>query len=450
MPNLAINGGKPIRTEYFPSQFSFREDIQEYLDPIESILNSNILSAYRGNFTPNFWGGKHVQKLEEQFEDYIVDPRIARAKALAVNSCTSGLYIACGAIGLQPGDEVIVTPWSMTCSATVPLAYGAIPVFCDIEPNTFCIDPAKISALITKRTKAIIVVDLFGFIPDYDKIRDIADVHGIKIIEDAAQALGATRNGTMAGNFGDIACFSFTQGKHITCGEGGMIVARDQKLFDRCAMIRNHAESVCNDMDNDLQEKFSGYLGLNFRMTEIQAAIASVQLEKFYSSLDFRRRITNKIENGLANIPGISVDLGEGCAGSYYVLPFLIDKSKWNGIHRDVILKAVKAELKEEADRLDRGVPIGGGYIKPLYLFPIFQKKKHWAFNEYYNPEGLISPRVFQEYEEGLCPVCEGLWKDNFCLTLYNGLGLYDWDVDDIIRAFKKVYDSREELINAI
>jgi dTDP-4-amino-4,6-dideoxygalactose transaminase len=446
MPNLAINGGKPIRTEYFPSQFSFRDETDEYLSPIREILNSNILSGYRGNFTPNFWGGKHVQRLESAFEDYIADTRIAKARALAVNSCTSGLYIACGAIGLQPGDEVIVTPWSMTCSATVPLAYGAIPVFCDIEPNTFCIDPNKISALVTKRTKAIIVVDLFGFIPDYDKIREIADEHGLKIIEDAAQALGASRNGTKAGNFGDIACFSFTQGKHITCGEGGMIVARDQDLYDKCAMIRNHAESVCNDMDESMQDVFSGDLGLNFRMTEIQAAIAYLQIKKFPNSLSRRERITHDMKNGLSSIPGICVDLGEGCAGSYYVLPFLIDSKKWDNIPRDTILKAVKAELKEEADRLDRGVPIGGGYIKPLYLFPVFQKMKHWAFTNRY-VEMLADIIAPQKYKEGLCPVCEGLWKDNFCLTLYNGLALNGLDIEDIVAAFRKVYDSRKELI---
>ncbi|MFA5397853.1 MAG: DegT/DnrJ/EryC1/StrS family aminotransferase [Methanogenium sp.] len=438
MSKLAINGGKSIREEFFPSQFDFRDTAEEYLEPITEILDSNILSAYRGNHTPNFWGGKYVKKLEKEFEKYIDSD----VQALAVNSCTSGLYIACGAIGLKPGDEVIVTPWSMTCSATVPLAYGAIPVFCDIEPETYCIDPYKISKLITPRTKAIIVVDLFGFVPNYDLIREIAEIHNLYIIEDAAQALGASRNNINAGAFGDIACFSFTQGKHITCGEGGMIVTRNQRLFEKCSMIRNHAESVCNDMPAELQSLFSDCLGLNFRMTEIQAAIASVQLANFPKTLERRKRITYDLIKKLSTIPCLEFNIPEIGIGSYYVLPFIL-----KDIERDKFLAAVKAELKEEADRLDRGVPIGGGYIKPLYLFPIFQEKKHWAFwnHEYNNLNGGYGfPQI---YEEGLCPVCEKLWKEDFCLTLYNGLNLLDKDIEDIYIAFKKVWENIGELV---
>jgi len=440
MSKLAINGGKSIREEFFPSQFDFRDTAEEYLEPITEILDSNILSAYRGNHTPNFWGGKYVKKLEKEFEKYIDSD----VQALAVNSCTSGLYIACGAIGLKPGDEVIVTPWSMTCSATVPLAYGAIPVFCDIEPETYCIDPYKISKLITPRTKAIIVVDLFGFVPNYDLIREIAEIHNLYIIEDAAQALGASRNNINAGAFGDIACFSFTQGKHITCGEGGMIVARDQRLFERCSMIRNHAESVCNDMSPELQPLFSDCLGLNFRMTEIQAAIASVQLENFNKSLERRKRITYALQKKLSMIPCLKFKVPEGGVWSYYVLPFLYN-TELGSVTRDKFLTAVRAELKEEADRLDRGVPIGGGYIKPLYLFPIFQRQQHWAFSnyEYNNLDEYGFPQV---YEEGLCPVCEKLWKEDFCLTLYNGLKLLNKDVEDIYQAFLKVWENTGEL----
>jgi len=441
MSKLAINGGKPIREEFFPSQFDFRDNKEDYIKPITEILDSNILSAYRGNHTPNFWGGKYVKKLEKEFEKYIG----SGVQALAVNSCTSGLYIACGAIGLRPGDEVIVTPWSMTCSATVPLAYGAVPVFCDIEPETYCIDPNKIVKLITPRTKAIIVVDLFGFVPNYDLIREIADIHDLYIIEDAAQALGASRNTINAGTFGDIACFSFTQGKHITCGEGGMIVARNEKLFERCAMIRNHAESVCNDMPRDTQYNFNGCLGLNFRMTEIQAAIASVQLENFPKSLERRKRITYELTKKLSTIHCLKFNTPEIGIGSYYVLPFIYNDPT-GIIKRDTFLAAVRAELKEEADRLDRGVPIGGGYIKPLYLFPIFQDKTHWAFKSYINNSNIDVQKWPQAYEEGLCPVCEKLWKEDFCLALYNGLSLLDKDIEDIYQAFKKVWENIGEL----
>ena len=449
MSELAINGGKPVRREFFPSQFDFRENKEDYLKDIEKILDSNILSAYRGNHTPNFWGGNYINRLEEEFVDFVKGQHgPENIKALAVNSCTSGLYIACGAIGLKPGDEVIVTPWSMTCSATVPLAYGAIPVFCDIDKDNFCIDPYKISKLITPNTKAIIMVDLFGNIPNYDLIREIAEINHLYIIEDAAQALGASRNGRYAGSFGDIACFSFTQGKHITCGEGGMITTSNPELYTKCAMIRNHAESVCNDMSEELQTEYSSLLGLNFRMTEIQAAIILHQLLTFKSSKGLSSRLTNtwKISNEIQKIPCFSpIVRGDGFQSSYYVLPFMYDSIKCNGVHRDKFLAAVRAELKEEADRLDRGVPIGGGYIKPLYLFPIFQKKTNWAFNtlDYISDKPGIS---LQQYEEGLCPVCEDLWKNSFCLTLYNGLHLTDHDIKDIGAAFKKVYNNIGEL----
>ena len=196
--------------------------------------------------------------------------------SISVNSCTSALLAACAAIGLNPGDEVIVTPFSMSCSATIPLHFGAIPVFADIEEDYFCLNPRSIEEKITKRTKAIIVVDLFGQPYDVGTIKKIAIENGLYIIEDAAQSLGAHAGGYgYAGTFGDIGCFSFTQGKHISAGEGGMIITNNDLLAQRCAMFRNHAEAVNNDLND---ERFDDLAGLNLRMTELQAMMVLNQL----------------------------------------------------------------------------------------------------------------------------------------------------------------------------
>jgi len=183
--DLAINGGRKVRTTPFPAQPGPEFEAQ-YVAAVERVLMSQILSGFRGNKSPAFYGGNEVQEFEKK-----VEKKFNTGYAVACNSATSGLYMACAAIGLKPGDEVIVTPWSMSCSATAPLAFGAIPVFADIEPDHFCLDPEDVKKKITKRTKAIIAVDLFGqpFSPD---LLEIAKEHGLYIIEDAAQAIGST------------------------------------------------------------------------------------------------------------------------------------------------------------------------------------------------------------------------------------------------------------------
>ena len=182
MKQLAINGGPKVRTELFPSQNTF--DNYELIAAMKTI-NTGRLSNYRANWTEDFYGGPRIKELEKNWSN-----KFGSKYSIAVNSATSGLIAACGAIGLQPGDEVIVTPWSMTCSATAPMIFGALPVFADIEEDYFCLDPEDVKRKITKKTKAIIIVSLFGQ-PYNQKINDIAKEHDLYVIEDAAQAPGA-------------------------------------------------------------------------------------------------------------------------------------------------------------------------------------------------------------------------------------------------------------------
>jgi dTDP-4-amino-4,6-dideoxygalactose transaminase len=313
----------------------------------------------------------------------------------------------------------------MTCSATAPMVYSAFPVFADIEKNHFCLDPKSIEKRITKKTKAIIVVDLFGQPYEVEKINKIAKKHNLFVIEDSAQALGAKYNGNQAGTFGDIGCFSFTQGKHCTCGEGGFIVTKDYNLYMKCALIRNHAEAVIDSMPNNVKYYFmENQYGFNMRMTEMQAIVLIEQLKYLNKELELRKNNVNKIKE-LIKIDGIKFcDSRPNSEHSYYVLPFLYDEKKI-GISRNIFIDAVKSELT--ISRTEMGITskidalIWHGYIKPIYKMPIFNMDLNFS-------------------------VVEDLQNNKFCMMSYHALPLSSSDIQDIADAFYKVYDNREEL----
>ncbi len=451
MPELAIKGGERVRNRPFPNQLSTilnSDSIRDIESDISDLLHDRVFSHYRGNATESFWGGEWVRKVEKA-----LTYKIGCENVLAVNSCTSALFIACVAINLHEGDEVIVTPWSMSCSATIPLFFGATPVFADIEYDTFCLDPNKVIEKITGRTKAIIVVDLFGHPADYERLNKIAKEHHIYIIEDAAQAIGSyigTEDNSerfYSGTLGDIGCFSFTQGKHFTSGEGGAIICNDDRLYHRCSLIRNHAEAVINDYEIlrwktsdevNFIDNNSELVGGNFRMTEIQAIILYEQLKKWDEVIQIRRDNVERLKEIQRIVPYIEVVKPRpNVYHSYYVMPFYF-KYQDNDITREMFLNAVKAELTEEEGRIDRGIPISGGYIQPLYLMPLFQAPID------YRRLSLIT----HDYKKGDCKVCEHLWEKEFFLTLYHGLPLTKEDCDDIIEAFYKVYKNIDELRN--
>jgi len=419
---LAINGGQKVREKLFPKQETVGK---EELDAVNRVFKGERLSYYRGNDGENFMGGPEIQAFEKEFSD-----KFNIKHSLAVNSCTSALQIACLAV-LKPGDECIVTPWSMSCSASAPLVAGAIPVFADIEPEHFCLSYESVKEKITPKTKAIIAVDLFGQPFDY-RIRELADKYGIIVIEDAAQAIGSAYwnieawnswDKHYAGSIGHIGCFSFTQGKHLTAGEGGMITTNDSELADRMAMIRNHAESVNNDRKDKNKVIDSSLNGYNLRMTEIQAAIMREQLKKLDRFIELRNnnvQLINKLFEGMEDL-FTPAPIRANCSHSYYVSAYLFNDTNKYGVHRDRYIDAVKAELAGEEIRIDKGVPIGCGYIKPLYRFPIFGE---------YDP----------------MPVVEDLWNNKLFLTTLQQNNLDMEDIQDIGKAFRKVYDNIKEL----
>lgn len=457
--NLAIHGGHPVRTKCFPSQITVGKEEEE---AVINVIRTGRLSHFRGSWNANFYGGEQIQLLEKEWTE-----RFNVKHAISVNSCTSGLIVACGAIGLSPGSEVIVTPWSMSCSATAPLWWNAIPVFSDIEYDYYCLNPESIEERITERTKAIIVVDLFG--QPYDpKINEIARKHNLMVIEDAAQAIGSkcfdsfpSNNRLIdiryAGTLGNIGVYSLTHGKHLTSGEGGVIVTNDSDLAFRCQLIRNHAEAVINDMEHH-EEPDGGFyiypldnmLGLNVRMTEVEAAIARCQLRKLDGFIEARQRNVKLLGDALADIPAIKPSpIRDNSTHSYYVQAFKFDE-EIAGIHRDKYIEAVKAELMPEEGRESEGIPIGIGYIKPLYLFPLFQSMKLYGDTNYpwYENGNAVFSWYKKNYTQGSCPVAERLWRDDLWLWRLHGLPLTEADVRDISDSFHKVWENRNELKN--
>lgn len=447
---LALFGGKKTRVRVFPAQPG-PDDSKSYFQRLHMVLRSRILSGYRGNGTSAFWGGEQVQAFERDIEMEFDIPH-----AITCNSATSGLWMACQAIGLKPGDEVIVTPWSMSCSATVPLLFGAIPVFADISAKTFCLDPEDVRKKVTSRTKAIIAVDLFGQMYD-PEINVIAKECGIFVIEDAAQAIGVrgfktitTRSidGTdirgekvFAGLSGDIGVFSFTQGKHTTAGEGGCCVTADSNLAKRLAMARNHAEAVHKDNPDNFPA-WTSTVGLNLRMTEMQAAILQEELRRLSGYL-VQRYNTVYTLRGIAAEYGFSVEQPELHPGhAYYVCPITVPETLRP--YTKEIAEALRAELMPDAVRIDRGVPVSAGYIDPLYLMPLFQERQHWAFGLKEN-EGHSGV-----YAEGTCPVAESLTKEGLIITLLHGLELSSDDRQDMNAAFRKVFCYYTEKIRTI
>jgi perosamine synthetase len=420
---LALHGGAPV----IPAPLAgFKSISEDEVKVVSEVIRGGVLSAYIGAPGAGFMGGPRVREFERQAAEYF-----GVKHAVAVNSWTSGLIAAIGAIGLEPGDEVITTPWTMAATATAILHWNGIPVFADIDPDTFNICPKSVAKLITSRTRAIMAVDIFGQSADIPALRALAEQHDLKLLCDTAQAPGACVGEALAGTFADIGGFSLNYHKHIHCGEGGVLVTNDDRLAERLCLIRNHAEAVIRSDD---PADLCNMLGYNFRMGEIEAAIASVQLPKLAFRVESRQRIAAELNAGLSELKGIKVPkVSEGATHVYYVYGLTLDVDGL-GVPRERIVEALRAE----------GVPsLMAGY-QNLHLLPLFRHKIAYGTKGFPWNSPYCSSKI--QYGQGLCPVAEKLHSETFLGLNICMNELPTEDVSVIIEAFRKVWSQLDQL----
>lgn len=420
---LALLGGKPIFAKQLPFKKTFGK---EELAAATKVIKSGVLSDFVGSVGEKFLGGKYVKELEAAY-----CKKFKVKYAVAMNSASTALHAAVAALEIGPGDEVILPPITMSATATAILLNNAIPVFVDVEKETVCIDPKLIEAKITKRTKAIMVVDLYGQGANLPEIIKIAKKHHLKIIEDNAQSPGAKIGKKFVGTIGDVGIFSLNFHKVINCGEGGVLVTNDAKIAYRAQLVRNHGEVVMND----LGDYETVIYGTNYRMTEVQAAVAIAQLKKLDFLNNWRVKLANYLTEKLKKIEGLEVPIiKRSFTHVYYQYPLRFLEKKV-GIKRKTFAKALKAE----------GFSLGEGWVKPLYFFPLYQQKMMYKKGigcpfscKYYDGE--------VNYEKGLCPAAEELCDKELMLCGICAWPLTKKHIDLFVAAIRKVLENVEEL----
>lgn len=392
MDMLAINGGEPVRKNkiYYGHQWIDDKDI----DAVVEVLKSDYLTC-----------GPMVTKMEQVLACYT-----GAKYAVAVSNGTAALHCACIAAGIGPGDEVITTPITFAASANCVLYCGGTPVFADINPNTYNIDPESIRSRITEKTKAVIAVDFTGQAVENKAIREICDEYGLIFIEDAAHAIGTKYDGKQVGSLADMTCFSFHPVKTITGGEGGAVTTNNKEYYDKIVLAHTHGithdEAKMYDAPHEgpwYYEEIS--LGYNYRITDIQAALIVSQMDKLDKFVARRKQIVEKYNDAFRNVEGIIVQdeiaESDSCRHLYIIR---LDLDKLSCTRRE-FFDAMSAE----------NVQCQIHYV-PVYWFP------------HYRNLG---------YDKGICPNAEEVYKGIMSIPLYPAMT--DEDVCDVIAAVKKV-----------
>jgi perosamine synthetase len=421
---LAIDGGSPVRDRPFPPQQTIGDEERR---AVLEVLDSGVLSQFLGEWGPDFLGGPRVQACERSFAE-----ALGAAEAISVNSATTGLQVAVAAVGIEPGDEVIVSPFTMSASAASIVMQNAIPVFADVEADTYGLEPESVAARITPQTRAILVTHLFGHPARMERLLELAERHDLAIIEDAAQSIGATWNGRHTGTLGAAGVLSLNYHKNINSGEGGMVLTDDPGVARRARLVRNHGETVVDELGI---EDIANTIGSNFRLGEIEAAIAATQLTKLEGLLADRRRLAERLTGRLSELPSVlPATVASGCSHSYYVYPIRLDTHSLQGVSRSTVARTLRAE----------GIPVTEGYVRPLYLQAMYQRRiahgnrgcpwtcGHWR--------GQVS------YEAGICPVAERLHEEELLLLDVCRAPLTTDDIDDVADSFAKVIGNLDAL----
>lgn len=387
----AIEGGKPVRESkiYYGHQYLDQSDYDAVLD----VLKSDYLTC-----------GPKIGELEKKLCE------ITGAKyAVVCSNGTAALHIAAMAAGLKEGDELITTPITFAASANCALYVGAKPVFADINPETYNIDPASVVTKITDKTKAVVAVDFTGQAVELKELKKICDEKGLVLIEDGAHSIGTLYDGKPVGSIADMTTFSFHPVKTVTGGEGGAVMTNSEDLYKKLLLYRSHGITRDSDL---MQNEVDGPwyyeqvdLGYNYRMTDIQAGLILSQLDKLQMFKKRRQDIVAKYNNAFEKIDGIIVQKeipeSDTCRHLYILR---LDSSKLK-INRRQFFDAMGAE----------GICCNVHYI-PVYYFPHYEKLG---------------------YKRGICPNAEALYEEMMSLPLYYAMS--DEDVQSVIEAVDKL-----------
>ncbi len=394
MEKLAIHGGTPVRSEkiFYGRQWIDDDDVQA----VAGTLKGDLITC-----------GPSVSALEKKLCE------VTGAKyAVAVCNGTAALHCAAIAAGLGPGDEVITTPLTFAASANCAVYVGATPVFADVNPETYNIDPDSIEAHITEKTKAVVAVDFTGQAVEHDRIKEICDKHGLTLIIDAAHAIGTKYNGKPEGSLADMTCFSFHPVKTITSGEGGAITTNDPELYKKLHLASQHG--IVREPEDFVEKNPEGIwyyemqtLGFNYRMTDFQAALLSSQLKRLDEFSNRRKAIVKRYNEAFADVPELFIqkEIPESDTTRHlYIIQLKLDKLNCT---RREFFDAMSAE----------NVQCQVHYI-PVYYFPFYEK---------------------MGYKRGLCPIAEEIYKGIMSIPLYPLMT--DEDVESVITAVKKVVE---------
>ncbi|MGW1682028.1 DegT/DnrJ/EryC1/StrS family aminotransferase [Saccharopolyspora sp. NPDC002376] len=406
---LALDGGVPVRTASLPH---VSDSLGRTLGHEEAQAAYDVVLSGRLNATV----GEQTTALEEEFA-----ARYSVRHAIAASSGTAALHLAVAAVNPEPGDEIITTGLSDIGSVLPILAQNAVPVFADVDPRTGNLDVAAVRRLITDRTRAILAVHLFGIPAPVTELRELADEHNLLLIEDCAQAY-LTRtapHGRLAGTVGHLGCFSLQQSKHVTAGDGGLVITSDDALARRSRLFGDKAWPRADDRRTHL------FLGLNYRMTELQAAVARVQFGRLDSVVERRVEAAATVQSAVEELSGLSTAPHEGT--TYWQFP----------VYLDVAAAGADAVRYAEALRAE-GIPASRGYLeRPLYLTPLFTGP-HTYGDSGFPLRGRPVDRA-QVLAPGLCPHTEALVARRLLVIPWNER-YTDGDVTDIATALRKVY----------
>lgn len=413
--SLASLGGNPVRTKPWPIWPIWNPETDE--KRLLEVIRSGVWSR-----------ASVVTEFEEKWAE-----TVGAKRCLSVVNGTNALIASLAQFGIQGGDEVLVPPYTFIGTVAPVLAVGAMPVFVDVEPDTFQIDPAKIEAKITPRTKAIIPVHILGLPADMTRIMAIARKHNLIVIEDACQAHMAEINHKKVGTLGDAGCFSFQNSKNLAIGEAGAIVSDNDAFMDRCFSYHNYGNPYGT---------VSGVIGIGtliqgtkLRLTEYQAAIGLAQLERLDQQTTLRNENAAYLKAKIEKIPGILPYrlYDDVTRAAYHLFPFRYQPEAFKGLPREQFLKALSVE----------GIPCSGGYTplnKMPYLNDAFQSKN---YQKMYSKSQLN----FDTYQENnSCPANDQLCTEAVWLAQSMLLGSRT-DMDDIANAIEKIHGQADKLV---